>query len=106
MTLRTDVPGATALEELGRLCAPYVGTLLANGDTERVVHLRSQLKAVSLELEEDDDSDPALHSRLDAANRQVEAGQGGSQFMRNIRQELAFCLISSLDIAVELFEFT
>lgn len=73
MSKGTETPSATALDEVRRLCAPYVGTLLANGDAATASELRSHLQAVSLDLRKEEDPSQALHRQLTAANRQVEA---------------------------------
>ncbi len=73
MSNATETAGATALDEVRRLCAPYVGTLLANGDAATASELRSHLKAVSLDLRKEEDPSQALQRQLSAANQQVES---------------------------------
>jgi hypothetical protein len=72
MTAGTDASSTTALDELRRVCAPYVGMLVANGDAVLANQVQSQFKNVSLELRQDDSND-VLQRQLNAANHQIES---------------------------------
>jgi septal ring factor EnvC (AmiA/AmiB activator) len=73
MTAGPDAPTTTALDELRRVCAPYVGMLVANGDAVLANQVQSQFKSVSLELRQDESSNENLQRQLNAANHQIDS---------------------------------
>src|SRR6195952_4790450 len=73
MTAGTDAPSTTALDELRRVCAPYVGMLVANGDAALANQVQSQFKNVSLELRQDETTNEALQRQLHSANHQIDS---------------------------------
>jgi hypothetical protein len=76
MTAGPDAPTSTALDELRRVCAPYVGMLVANGDAAL---------ANQVQLRQDETSDETLQRQLKAANHQVDSL---SQLVKDLSQRL------------------
>jgi septal ring factor EnvC (AmiA/AmiB activator) len=73
MTAGPDAPPSTALEELRRVCAPYVGMLVANGDAVLANKVQSEFKNISQELRQDETANEALQRQLNSANHQIES---------------------------------
>jgi hypothetical protein len=85
MTAGQTVPTSIALDELRRVCAPYVGMLVANGDAALANHVQSQFKSVSQALQHDEIPTEALERQLSAANHQIDSL---SQLVRDLSQRL------------------
>ena len=73
MTAGPAVPTSTALDELRRVCAPYVGMLVANGDAVLANEVQTQFKSVSQELRQDETSNEAMTRQLHSANHQIDS---------------------------------
>jgi septal ring factor EnvC (AmiA/AmiB activator) len=73
MTAGPAAPTSNALDELRRVCAPYVGMLVANGDAAKANEVQTQFKSVSQELRQDETSNEALTRQLHSANHQIDS---------------------------------